>query len=333
MIMRKAQRARRPGRRDRLRRRRRRGSSTPPSERRPLALTALAVHGVMTGVAGPGARRPAQLLRRGHPRRAAGALGAELAARRRPGRSGLRPDAHPAGAARGPPTRACRSTSTAPPTTTLDRLIPSCTEMFPALKIAGREASKFRAVAAGRGRARSPHGSSARARGSYWSGWAARARRSSRTRCARCCRCRCSRSARPSTTTPASCASRPPWMQRVRAGVAVAAGPGAGPAVAALPAAQPGLPGPARRPRRPASGRPRPGAGHRAADHLRGLTRRLRPAGRLRGWPDPRRRPSRPRGFSGVAPRMGVSDAASRARVASSQSAPARPAAYASAPR
>ena len=79
-----AQRPRRPGRRDRLRGRRPSRSSTAARERRPFALTALAVHGVMTGRAGPGAQRPAQLLRRGHPGRPAGALGAQPAARRRP---------------------------------------------------------------------------------------------------------------------------------------------------------------------------------------------------------------------------------------------------------
>ena len=45
-----AQRARRPGRRDRLRRRGRPGRDAAARDRRPFALTALAVHGVMTGV-------------------------------------------------------------------------------------------------------------------------------------------------------------------------------------------------------------------------------------------------------------------------------------------
>ena len=147
-----AQRPRRAGRRHRLRHGRPTRSSTAARERRPLRADRAGRARRDDRRAGPGAQRPAQLLRRGHPGRAAGALGAQPAAPRRPDRPGLRPDADPARAAtafadEGLPVYLYGSTEE-----TLAKLIPALERMFPALKIAGVEPSKFRAVAAGRGR-------------------------------------------------------------------------------------------------------------------------------------------------------------------------------------
>ena len=86
--------------------------------------------------------------------------------------------------------------------------------MFPGLKIAGAEPSKFRAVQPGGEARRSPTGSWRRAPGSCWSASAAPARRSSRTRCARLLvdaaagrRCGLRLPRRPAEEPPA-------WMQR-----------------------------------------------------------------------------------------------------------------------
>ena len=132
------------------------------------------------------------------------------------------PDADPAGAAprcadEGLPVYLYGSTEE-----TLDRLIAGAGADVPGAEDRRDGAVEVPRRPARRGRRdrRPDHG--LRAPGSCWSGSAARARRSSRTRCARCWTCRCWRSARPSTTTPGCCASRPPWMQRARPGVVLA---------------------------------------------------------------------------------------------------------------
>lgn len=121
---------------------------TAAHERRPLALTALAVHGVMTGVQdrAHGARLNSfdVVTPDGQPVRWALNLlhGAQLAERvygpnltllvlRRAAAEGL-------------PVYLYGST-----TETLDRLVPKLQELFPDLKIAGTETSKFRAAAPG----------------------------------------------------------------------------------------------------------------------------------------------------------------------------------------
>ena len=85
-----AERARRAGRRHRLRRGHRggrgRGAGAPAAGADRAGRARRDDRG-----ARPGAQRPAQLVRRGHPGRPAGALGAQPAARRGPHRPGLRP--------------------------------------------------------------------------------------------------------------------------------------------------------------------------------------------------------------------------------------------------
>jgi N-acetylglucosaminyldiphosphoundecaprenol N-acetyl-beta-D-mannosaminyltransferase len=115
---------------------------------RPFALTALAVHGVMTGVQDPahGARLNSfdVVTPDGQPVRwALNSLHhAELADRVYGPTLTLR--VLERAAAEGLPVYLYGSTDA-----TLDRLIPKLTELFPALKIAGREASKFRSVQPG----------------------------------------------------------------------------------------------------------------------------------------------------------------------------------------
>ncbi|MPZ25342.1 MAG: WecB/TagA/CpsF family glycosyltransferase [Micromonosporaceae bacterium] len=117
-------------------------------DRRPLALTALAVHGVMTGVADPahGARLNAFDLATpdGQPVRWALNLlhGAGLAERVYGPTLTLRVLAECA--AEGLPVYLYGSTEA-----TLDRLVANLRERFPGLRIAGREASKFRAAQPG----------------------------------------------------------------------------------------------------------------------------------------------------------------------------------------
>ena len=139
---------------------------------------------------------------------------------------------------------------------TLDRLVPALERMFPALKIAGVEASKFR-------------GAPARARPAE----IAERIRASGARIV-LVGLGCPRqevftyAMRPLLDMPllavgaafdyhAGLLKNPPAVDaEVRAGVAVAARPGAEPAVEALHPAEPDLPGPARRPEdRPVEGR------------------------------------------------------------------------------
>ena len=68
--------------------------ATAVRKRRPLAASALAVHGVMTGVLDPVQRVSAQSLRPGCARRATRSLGAESAPRHAAAGAGLRPCAH-----------------------------------------------------------------------------------------------------------------------------------------------------------------------------------------------------------------------------------------------
>jgi exopolysaccharide biosynthesis WecB/TagA/CpsF family protein len=117
-------------------------------EQRPLALTALAVHGVMTGVQDPAhnARLNAfdVVTPDGQPVRWAlnFLYGAGLA--ERVYGPALTLEVLRGCAAEGLPVYLYGST-----TETLDRLVPALTELFPALKIAGAEPSKFRSVRPG----------------------------------------------------------------------------------------------------------------------------------------------------------------------------------------
>jgi N-acetylglucosaminyldiphosphoundecaprenol N-acetyl-beta-D-mannosaminyltransferase len=115
---------------------------------RPFALTALAVHGVMTGVQDPahGARLNSfdVVTPDGQPVRwALNALHHAGLTDRVYGPT-LTLRVLERAAAEGLPVYLYGSTDA-----TLDRLVPKLTEMFPALRIAGREASKFRAVQPG----------------------------------------------------------------------------------------------------------------------------------------------------------------------------------------
>ena len=173
-------------------------------ERRPLAVTALAVHGVMTGVQDPAHNARLNsfdlVTPDGQPVRWALNLLHGAGA----GRPGVRARRSRCGCSRGCadeglPVYLYGSTEADP--RPADRRRSSA--MFPALKIAGVGAVEVPRRRSRARPARSPTGSGRRARGSCWSGSAARARRSSRTRCARCSTCRCSPSAPRSTTTPA----------------------------------------------------------------------------------------------------------------------------------
>ncbi len=193
---------------DRLRRGDRRGRSPPPATAGRFALTALAVHGVMTGVQdrAHGARLNAfdLVTPDGQPVRwALNSLHHAGLADRVYGPT-LTLRVLERAADEGLPVYLYGSTDA-----TLDRLVPhAAASMFPALKIAGREPSKFRAAAARRGRRdrRPDH----RLRGPDRAGRAGLPTAGDlRLRDAPAAgRCRCSRSARPSTTTPGCCASR-----------------------------------------------------------------------------------------------------------------------------
>jgi exopolysaccharide biosynthesis WecB/TagA/CpsF family protein len=121
---------------------------TAAREHRPFALTALAVHGVMTGVHDRelGARLNAfdMVTPDGQPVRwALNALHAAGLAERVYGPT-LTLDVLRGCAAEGLPVYLYGSTAE-----TLDRLVPRLIDLFPALKIAGAEASKFRQVQPG----------------------------------------------------------------------------------------------------------------------------------------------------------------------------------------
>jgi N-acetylglucosaminyldiphosphoundecaprenol N-acetyl-beta-D-mannosaminyltransferase len=117
-------------------------------EHRPLALTALAVHGVMTGVQDPAhnARLNAfdVVTPDGQPVRWALNLLHGAGLTERVYGPALTLEVLRGCAAEGLPVYLYGST-----TETLDRLVPALIELFPALKIAGTEPSKFRAVRPG----------------------------------------------------------------------------------------------------------------------------------------------------------------------------------------
>ena len=181
-------------------------------EGRPFTLTALAVHGVMTGVQDKahGARLNSfdLVTPDGQPVRWAlnSLYGAQLTDRVYGPTLTLRVLA--GAAAEGLPVYLYGSTDE-----TLDRLVPRLQEMFPALKIAGREPSKFRTARPGEDAEIAERIKASGAR-LVLVGLGCPRQGSSRTRCGRCCRCRCSRWARPSTTTPVPCAVRPRGCRR-----------------------------------------------------------------------------------------------------------------------
>jgi N-acetylglucosaminyldiphosphoundecaprenol N-acetyl-beta-D-mannosaminyltransferase len=117
-------------------------------EQRPLALTALAVHGVMTGVQDPaqGARLNAfdVVTPDGQPVRWALNILHDAGLAERVYGPTLTLEVLRGCATEGLPVYLYGSTAD-----TLDRLVPKLIELFPALKIAGTEASKFRAVRPG----------------------------------------------------------------------------------------------------------------------------------------------------------------------------------------
>ncbi len=206
-------------------------------EHRPFALTALAVHGVMTGVQDKAhnARLNAfdVVTPDGQPVRwALNSLHGAGLAERVYGPT-LTLEVLRGCAAEGLPVYLYGSTAD-----TLDRLVPKLIEMFPALKIAGTEASKFRAVRPGLRDAPAHRRSAAGGR-----------------RRVRLPRRAVAQAARVDAET--------------RPGVAVAPRPGAGPPVETVSAAQPGIPGPADRAEaQVVEGHPT-GSRHRATGDLR----------------------------------------------------------------
>ncbi len=242
-------------------------------ERRPLALTALAVHGVMTGVQDPahGARLNGfdVVTPDGQPVRWALNLlhGAGLADRVYGPTLTLR--VLEGCADEGLPIYLYGSTPE-----TLDRLLPSLQATFPTLKIAGAEASKFRASHSGEAaadrradpilrrpvgarRPRLPPAGDLRLRDAAVARPAAHGR-GSRVRLPR------------RTAAPAAGVDATP-----RPGVAVAARARAPPAMAAVRAAEPGLPGSAVGPEDPTVASPRTRSRQRPAGvvpRLTGLT-------------------------------------------------------------